>query len=292
MLRHIGLVVAITCGSLIAAAQQGVRPSLHLRRENDSDLEISGQLKDVPAGESRFVSRAFILSLPQVAVTMKRNEDFAEAVGEGIPVRGVYLDVLAAALGASGDGVAIEAACRDGYTSTYSPDYLRLHRPIFVTAMDGLSPHDWAVKHHAYDAGPYLIGYDRFQPAFRVLAHTDRPAEPAEILRLGFLPEQVMYETIAPPVSGATSQVMDGYTIAKQNCFRCHNAAGRGGTKAMRTWSTLGGIASTKPEWFAAWVHNPQSIDPKAKMPPNLEYDRATLDALTRYFATFAAEAQ
>ena len=177
------------------------RPELHARREAVSDLEVTGLLKGLPAGRSRFVSQAYIEGLPHVAVTMKHNADFPDAPPQGIPVRGIYLDVLAKALGVSRDRLAIEAICDDGYAATYPPEYMRHHRPIFVTTMEDLSLHDWAIKHNAYDAAPYLIGFEDFKPAFQVLSHEDRPAEPSGILKLGFFPETRMYEGIIPAKS-------------------------------------------------------------------------------------------
>jgi hypothetical protein len=47
--------------------------------------------------------------------------------------------------------------------------------------------------------------------------------------------------------------------------------------------------AQRNPELFRRTIHDPRAVDPKANMPAHMDYDDATLDALTAYFKTFAA---
>ena len=82
--------------------------------------------------------------------------------------------------------------------------------------------------------------------------------------------------------------MQDGYRIAQQNCFRCHNSGEQGGMKAQRPWTVLATWATASPEYFAAYVHDPKSKNPKAEMEGFSGYDAATLNALTRYFQTFS----
>jgi mono/diheme cytochrome c family protein len=82
--------------------------------------------------------------------------------------------------------------------------------------------------------------------------------------------------------------VQDGFRIAEQNCFRCHDAGGEGGQKSGRPWETLGALAAGSPKDFAAYIRAPLSLNPNAQMPANPQYDDATLSALTSYFRTFS----
>jgi cytochrome c1 len=50
----------------------------------------------------------------------------------------------------------------------------------------------------------------------------------------------------------------------------------------------LSAWATASPEYFAAYVRNPQSRNPQAQMPGNPGYDEATLGALIAYFKTFS----
>jgi len=263
---------------------------LTARRAAATDLEIGGLAKDGP----RYVSRKSLLELSQVEAVLKRDENFPEAPAAGVRVRGVEFGALIRGLGAEGAAdakeIAVEAVCSDGYTPTFPPDYMLQHHPILVLTIDGLASSAWAEKTRTADLGPYFVAYADFKPAFHVLSHTDRPQVPTQILRLEIATQERMFSGIEPPHAEklqADSPVIRGYRIAQQNCFRCHSAAGYGGTKSSRDWRYLASIARKKPERFAAWVHNPQSIEPKSQMPPNLNYDRDTLAALTRYFAVF-----
>lgn len=293
MLRQTGLLIAIFFSGFAAGAQQHSPGALHEHREAASDLEVTGLLRGVPRGESRFVSRAWIAGLPQSAVRMAQNDDFPGVPKAGVMVSGVPLDELARRLGSERSVSAIEAVCGDGYTATYSQEYIRQHRPLVVLTIAGLSLHRWAIEHRQYDAGPYFIGYGSFTPAFHVLSHKDQPLEPTGILELRFGTEEQVFADIAPiGTDGPTATTIEqGYRIARQNCLRCHNAGEHGGTKAAKSWSDLGIIAKNRPEHFDAWVKDPQSIDARAEMPANPTYDKATLTALQRYFAAFAVEA-
>ena len=101
----------------------------------------------------------------------------------------------------------------------------------------------------------------------------------------------VVFNAIRPRGSGANSrEVQDGYRIAQQNCFRCHNSGDQGGTKAQRPWTVLATWATASPEYFAAYIHDPKSKNPKSKMEGFPNYDAATLAALTKYFQTFTED--
>lgn len=279
---------------LLLAAQTGSRPVLHDRRESPTDLEITGMVPGVPPGQSRLVSRDFIATLPHVSAVVKHDENFQEMPKPSITVGGVSLDVLARSLGADPGALAVEAVCSDGYTADFPPGYTQTHHPIFGLTIDHLTPNEWAKKNHSFDVGPYFITYADFKPAFRVLSHSDRAQVPSEVTRLNFTTVEDLYAPITPkaipPAQQATSPVYLGFRIAQQNCYRCHNAGGHGGSKAGRSWRKLGNIAKENPRYFIAYIHNPQAIDPTSDMPANPKYDQATLNALTRYFQTFAAE--
>ena len=85
-------------------------------------------------------------------------------------------------------------------------------------------------------------------------------------------------------------QVQQGYIIARQDCFRCHNMGVEGGTMAGRSWIKLAEMANADGARFRKIVHDPSSVTAGAKMPAHADYDDATLNALTAYFKTFAAK--
>ena len=181
------------------------------------------------------------------------------------------------------------AICYDGYRANYPTAYLSAHHPELVLKINGKTEADWPKSKHGGSLGPYLISSPTFTPSFKVLAHTDEPQIPFGVTRIEFRDEQTVLGSIAPPGHyAADSPVMEGYRIAEQNCFRCHNMGAEGGTKAGRTWQQLARRAAQNGARFRQIIRYPQSVNPKATMPAHTGYDDATLAALTAYFKTFA----
>jgi hypothetical protein len=287
MLRWAGLIIGLSLG--LPAVGQPPRPLAPAnQRHAASDLEVLTLDSAGATRSSVFLSRGYLATLPKTSLSLTPDSNFPELPPTGARITGVDLNVLVRSFDSSAAAVAV---CRDGYVSPFPPQALLDHHPILVYAIDGLSPHQWAAKHHAYDPGPYFVTYANFVPSFHILSHKDFPQHPAEILQIELLPPDSLFSGITPPNAAELppdSPILDGFRIAQQNCVRCHQSGATGGTKAHDTWQQLAEIAKTRPEFFAAWTHNPQSIDPHDRMPPNLKYDQATLKALTRYFQTFA----
>jgi mono/diheme cytochrome c family protein len=108
-------------------------------------------------------------------------------------------------------------------------------------------------------------------------------------VRIELRNETAVFGAIAPRgPHAATPQVKAGYRIAQQNCFRCHNMGREGGQKSGTPWLVLSAWATASPEYFAAYVHDPQAKNPRAQMPGNSGYDDATIGALAAYFQTFS----
>ena len=60
-----------------------------------------------------------------------------------------------------------------------------------------------------------------------------------------------------------------GYRIAQQNCFRCHNMGSEGGQKSGRPWLVLAAWANADPDYFASYVRDPKKRIEHAEMPGN-----------------------
>lgn len=286
MLRHAPLIFAIVMALPLAAQ----KPTSSVRRHAANDLEVITFDANGKQNSSRFLSRTYLATLPQISFPLTPDENFPE-LSTNVRVTGVDLNLLLGSIAPADPSAALVAICRDGYTSAFPRPAILDHHPILVLTIDGLTPHAWSLKNHAYDPGPYFITYANFVASYQVLVHADFPQHPAEILRLKVPASSQLFAAITPPNAAtlpSDSPVITGFRIAQQNCFRCHNSGDTGGTKARRTWQHLAEVAKSRPDYFAAWVHNPHSIDPNAKMTPNLQYDQSTLNALTRYFQTFS----
>jgi len=258
-------------------------------RRSSTDLEIAGDLAGLPEGSVRYLARQDLLTLPQVTFQVKGDPNFVTPT----QVSGVLLENLARDLAGSPTSDVAIAICADDYRSHYPTTYLTEHHPVLVLTVNGQSPEHWPkdVEGHGLDMGPYLISHQEFQPAFKILSHEDEAQIPWGVTRLEFRNEKQAVEAIAPPSNARSdAAVQNGFRIAQQNCLRCHNMKNVGGQKAHRPWQVLSAWAATSPDYFAAYVRNPKSKNPRAEMYANPHYDDATLNALIAYFRTFSSQ--
>ncbi len=259
---------------------------LHATRELPSDLELGGELAGLPPKTTVYVTRQDLLALPQVSYTVTDDPNFKD-LGP-TRVSGVSLDELAKRFGDANANMVV-AICDDKYRANYSRDYWTAHRPLLVLKIDGKGPAEWP-KSKDSDMGPYLISHPEFTPRFKVLSYVEEMQIPWGVVRIDFRREKQVFGAIAPRGPDANdAQVQDGNRIARENCFRCHDAGDKGGRKAGVTWTVISTIAAGAPDFFMAYVRNPKSKSPQAQMPANPEYDGATLHAIAEYFKTFAA---
>jgi mono/diheme cytochrome c family protein len=270
----------------VAAAQKPLYARLAWKRMSPSDLEIDGDLLGGTRQQTtRYAGRDQLLALPQVSYTTTNDANFSGPT----QISGVALDQLIHALAANPESDLAIAICSDNYKAHFPRTYIAAHHPVLVLKIDGKDPGDWPKSTEGNsDMGPYLISQPEFNPSFKILAHDDEQQNPWGVVRLEFQSETVVFDAIRPDEPNAkSSEVQDGYRIAQQNCFRCHNSGDEGGTKGQRPWTVLTTWATASPEHFAAYIRDPKSKNPKAQMPGFPNYDAATLNALTKYFQSF-----
>ncbi len=225
-----------------------------------------------------------LLRLPQETYTVSDDSNLAARTEIG----GVALETLAQVLGQPSSDSLIVAICDDQYRANYPRDYVAAHHPLLVLRINGKLHGEWPPSQERRTLAPYLISHPFFKPAFEVLSHEDEPQIPYGVVRIEFLRESVVFGAIRPQgYWPANSPVGQGYVIARQDCFRCHNMGAEGGTKAGRSWLKLAGLAAQNVQRFRQTIRNPASVNAKATMPAHADYDDATLDALTAYFKTF-----
>lgn len=277
------LLVLLAAASLAASSFAETSSLLHVDRSSPGDLEVGGELAGLPAASTRFVRYDDLLRLPQETYTVSDDSNFAHATKIG----GIALTTLAQSFGQSAD--LIVAICYDKYRTNYPREYTAAHHPMLVLRIDGQLRDHWPLSKDGGPLGPYLISHPFFRPSFTVLSHDDEPQIPYGVTRIEFRRESQVFGAIRPAGRWTSdSPVSQGYVIARQDCFRCHNMGVQGGTMAGYSWPQLAAIASSDSLKFRRIIRNPASVTPGARMPAHSDYDDATLDALTAYFKTFA----
>jgi len=279
------LMFAMT-GAEKPAAQVAQAPLLHGTRSSPRDLELESDLPGAAAYSGQYVSYSELMKLPQVTFTVTDDSNFHGKAEIG----GIYLEELLQVLKIPSKNTLIAAICDDGYEGHYTAEYRASHHPILVLAINGHPLYLTRRTGEDGDYGPYLISHASFTPRYHILAHEEEPQIPNGVLKLRFEREDEVLRAIRPQGDFADgSPQMKGYVIARENCFRCHNAGPYGGRKAGITWAVLGSMARRKPAYFEAYVKNPGAESPYAEMPGFPEYDDGTLAALTAYFQAISA---
>jgi mono/diheme cytochrome c family protein len=278
-------------GPGISQGDDSHRLKLGTVRASPLDLEVSGDLAAMEPGSTRFVTREQLLAMPQSIFTVTGDANFSGPA----EIAGVTLSELARQLASAPDSDLIVAICVDRYQAHYTRAYVTAHHPVLVLKINGKDPAEWPknIEAHGADMGPFLISHPDFSSASKDSVQLDaqEPQIPWGVVRIEFRDEKVVFGAIAPRGPHASDPaVQQGYAIAKQNCFRCHNLGAEGGGKAGRTWLVLSAWANSAPDAFAAYVKDPQSKNPASQMPANPQYDKPTLKAITNYFQTFIPE--
>ena len=258
-------------------------PPLHDSRTSPRDLRLDDELDGAGAHSIGYVSYSELLKLPQVTFTVTDDSNFHGKA----EIKGVYLDELLRVFNIPSANTLIAAICDDGYEGHYPAEYRAEHHPILVLAINGEPLHLTRRTAEDGDYGPYLVSHSSFTPRYHVLAHAEEAQIPNGVLELRFEKEDEVYRAIKlRGVFAAGSPQMQGYVIAQQNCFRCHNAGEYGGRKAGISWGVLGKMATKEPAYFKGYIKDPGAESAYAEMPGFPEYDDATLAALTAYFQT------
>jgi cytochrome c2 len=251
-----------------------------------SDLEIGGDLVGLPRGSTRYITADDLRKLPHVTYTVTDDTNFTGPTR----VSGVALSELVKELGADPSADLVVAICDDRYRANYTRTYVATHHPLLVFEINGqpTSGKPLDARGRGYDMGPFLVSHPKFVPSFTVLSHPEMAMVPWGVVRLEFRSESKVFGAITPRGPHADdADVRDGYTLARQNCFRCHNSGDEGGLKAGVTWSTLATLAVKSPDMFAAYVRTPDKLNPQTRMEGSPDYEDATMKALIAYFSTF-----
>jgi mono/diheme cytochrome c family protein len=286
--RLFSLLAVLIASQAPAQTFTTLHAKLRATRTSPLDLELAGDLANLPPNSTRYITREDLLALPQVNYTVTNDANFTGPT----QISGVSLEELARQLAAAPASDLTVTICADQYRANYPRAYIAVHRPVLVLTINGQPPSGWPkdAEGHNLDMGPYLISDPNFTPSFKILGHSEEPQNPWGVVRLEFRDEAAVFGAIAPPGPQAQDpQVQAGYRLAQQNCFRCHNMGTEGGHKAGRPWLVLSAWATAQPNYFAAYIHNPKEKNPNARMPSFPDYDDATIRALIAYFQIFTA---
>lgn len=264
-------------------ASAGTAPALtlHTERQDPTDLEISGLLVDLPAGESRWLRWGDLRTLP--------TQEF-EQEGEFLPgrhkVRVVFLQDVLDKLPISPAADAVTAVCHDGYASVFRTAFTTKWRPYIVLEINGAGPTQWPPAGMTFNPGPYVISVnDHTAPdVSKVLDVSHKQPWGVTAIKL------VNYaDEFAPFAKGEWAALSErafrGRELWVNSCYSCHKGPGEeiGGTKGGRPFAVLRAYAQHNKAYFRNYVRNPKGINPSAQMTAHPHYTDTQLAELIAF---------
>ena len=264
-------------------AAQAWALDLHPTRSSPFDLELTGRLAGVPAGDARYVAWSDLRALPTTVLEMD-----GEFVSGKQSVTVLFLSDLLKALPLEPGTDCLLASCADGYASVYTSSFIGKYRPFLVLEIDGKGPTDWPPKGLDFNPGPYVITVSpTLAPGFRSYRDGEHK-RPWGVTKI----EAASYaERYKPIYSGAWASLspsaQDGREIWINSCASCHQGPDGlfGGTKAGRPFQVIQAYAGYDRHFFDKYVRNPKSIMPCAQMEPHPHYTKAELDNLAAFLS-------
>jgi cytochrome c2 len=276
--------VAVAALFFLGGAGRARAVELHADRSSPYDLEMTGMLVGVPAGETRYVRWSDLRALPTSSLGM--NGEFVEGPQE---LTVLFLDDLWKALPTSPGADSLLATCADGYASVFTSDFISKYRPFLVLEINGKGPKDWPPPGLEYNPGPFVITVSAdLVPAvaqFRDVEHK----KPWGVTTL----EVASYARRFRPIysgrwSSLPASARDGREIWVNSCASCHQgpAGTFGGLKAGRPFEVIAAYAEHDRNYFMRYVRDPKSLVPCSAMEPHPKYSDNELSNLISFITS------
>ena len=271
----------VGAGLALASAAGASALTLHSEKSGPTDLEISGLLAGVPAGESRWLRWADLRALPTREL---------EVEGEFLPGRQrvtlVFLQDVLDRLPLAPGADTVTAVCHDGYAGVFTREFTEKWRPYVVLEINGVGPEQWPPAGMTFNPGPYVLtASEHVAPG--VGAVLDLPhKQPWGVTAI----KLVRYaDEFAPFMKGEWAALSEraerGRELWVNSCYSCHKGPGEvvGGTKGGRPFAVLRAYAEHNKKYFRDYVRNPQGLNPSAKMTAHPHYTDEQLAELMAF---------
>jgi len=254
---------------------------LYETRSSPFDLALTGRLRDLPDGATRYVRWADIRALP--TTTLRLTGEFVAGEQE---VTVVFLAELLARLPLAIETDTVLASCTDGYASIYRTTDVERLRPFVVLEINGAGPGHWPPAGLTFNPGPYVISVSpTVAPAVAELldANHKRPWGVATLELANYAERFRDAHTGRWSTLSARAEL--GRKIWIHSCLSCHHGPGAtwGGTKSDRPFEVIHAHAAYNAAYFRRYVRDPKGVIAGAKMEAHAHYTDEHLDALIAF---------
>ncbi len=254
---------------------------LHAQRTSPGDLELTGRIQGLPAGQSRYATWKELRALP----TSQLRVD-GEFVKGPQMLTVVFLSDLLGALPLSPGADSVLATCGDGYAGIYPPGFIKKYRPFVVLEIDGRGPSDWPPPGLAFNPAPYVVTVsEELVPAAAQFLDIEHK-KPWGVTTIEVASFGERFRTLYSGIWASPGPaVREGREIWLNSCASCHaGPAGTfGGTKADRPFKVIVAYAAYDAPFFRKYVRNPKSLVPSAQMEAHPRYTDGQLDDLIAF---------
>ncbi len=255
---------------LLLTALPGRALELHKERGSKFDLELTGRLVGVPAGQSRYVTWADLRALP--VTKLKVDGEFVPGEQE---VTVVFLEDLWKQLPRDNGADVLLATCSDGYASVFRADFITSHRPFVVLEINGQGPENWPPPGLKFNPGPYVMSVSPVA-APAVAQMLDAPHKKpwgVTVVEVANYAEKFA-GAYTGPWSSLSPRAVQGREIWVNSCTCCHEGPGKmfAGTKCAQPFPVVQAIAGYNADFFKKYVHNPQAMMDGALMEAHPHY--------------------
>jgi cytochrome c2 len=282
-MKHSLIFAAIAWGIGVGATalSASTELTLHSARNSPQDLAVTGKLRGVPAGETRYVRWVDLRNLPAREMVMSD-----QLMPGKQTVLLIMLNEVLRALPTALDADGIIATCTDGYASIYTETFIGRYKPFLILELNGIKAEQWPPAGMAYNPGPYVIGV-----ADEVVAGVGQLMDvghkrPWGVNALEIVNYRERFRSLyGGNLQSASNEVNEGREIWINSCFSCHNIPNEklGGVKGSRPIQIIAAQAIYNKDYFRTYVREPKKANPAATMEPHPHYSDEQLEALTAF---------
>ncbi|MEM7790271.1 MAG: cytochrome c [Verrucomicrobiota bacterium] len=247
-------------------------------------FQIGGAFQATSNGEIGYLTLDMMLAHKDVTTVVEPFiENGREAELTILPFKSIMKDLP---LKAGYDAIIIR--CRDGWINYYTEAILEKFEPFVVLLIDGEPPSSWPIDEEMRDhLFPFYIHISLLTHADFYLDREYGMMNPSAAVEF----EAVKFNEFFGPLFEEPyaslregSKAYEGRKRYLNNCMACHKGPGDvGGIKSERPFQVLKAHARYNPDFFKAYVRNPQQVNPVSKMVPHPHFDDDELQALIEF---------
>jgi cytochrome c2 len=276
--------------ALSMLASEAPAPVLQAARVQPDDLAFSGPFRGVPAGETRYLSRAALLRLAGVKkLRAKLTPSLPEAELTVLPI-----PALLEAMPIGGDADGLLLTCEDRWQSVLPLAFVRSHAPYLLLLYEGRTPAEGWPKFSNVEAfAPYYVDVDHaLHPGFDGIID-EGMISATQVIEFRAMNVGRHY---APFRAGALAQLGPqadaGRKLFIRACNNCHQGPGGvGGNTSQRPLAVLQAHATTNADYFRKLVRKPKDFFPNTVMPPHPHFGEEQFSALIAFLRESGAAA-